>query len=108
MLGQRDGTSTYATGASLNEDLLPLLRVGLLDQYLPSRQCHQRNGSSFFHRETLGLERQGGFLDGDEFSECTDPKIIRPRIDLVAQLELPHARTDLDHHPRYVVAQDER
>jgi hypothetical protein len=40
-----------------------------------SRQTHQRNGSGFFHRETLGLERQGSFPDGDEFSERTDPKI---------------------------------
>ena len=107
MLGQLDGKSADAAGAGLDEDLLPLLQVGLLDQCLPCRQAHQRDGSGFFHREVLGLERKRCFLDRDELGERADAEVIRPRIDLVAHLELPHARADFDHHPGHVVAQDE-
>jgi hypothetical protein len=88
MLGQLDGKGADTAGAGLNEDLLPLLQFGFLDQCLPSRQSYKRNGGGFLHRQTLGLERQRCLLDGDEFSERADPEIIRPRIDLVTQLEL--------------------
>ena len=44
--------------------------------------------------------RRGNFKD---LSERTDPEIIRPRIDLIARLELPHPRTRFDHDACHVV-----
>ncbi len=107
MLGQLDGEAADSAGARLDEDLLPLLQVGSLDQCLPRRQGHQGNGSRFHHREVLGPVRQRAFLDGNELGERADSKIVYPRVDLVADLELLHARADLGHHARHVVAQDE-
>ena len=108
MPGQLDGKGAHAAGACLDEDLLPLLQPGLLDERLPGRQGHQGNGSGFFHREAAGFQRQRGFLDRDEFSERADPQIVRSRIDLVPGLEQPHESADPDDFPGNVVAQDER
>ena len=50
----------------------------------PPEEC------GFFHREALGLERQGSLLDGDEFSERTDPK-SPAELDLIACRMLKNA-----------------
>ena len=56
---------------------------------------------------SLGLSASDVLFDRDEFGERADPEVIWPRIDLIARLELLHARADLDHHPGHVVTQDE-
>src|SRR5436309_6337115 len=48
------------------------------------------------------------FFDRTEFRECTDSPLRRPRIDFVAGLESTHSRSDPDHDPGHVMAQNER
>ena len=55
----------------------------------------------------LELDGERCLLDRDEFSERADPEIVRPRVDLVARLELPHPRSRLRHDACDAVAKDE-
>jgi hypothetical protein len=84
MLGQLDGKSAYAAGASLNEDLLSLLQLAF--STVPAKPSSPpeewKRASSIV---SPWLERERSFLDADELSERTDPKVIRPRIDLIAR-----------------------
>src|SRR6202022_1412303 len=78
------------------------------DQRLPGGQADQGNVSRFFHAECFGLDRHVIFLDRTEFRECPDSPVSRPRIDFVAGLESTHPRSDPDHDPGHVMAQNER
>ena len=108
VLGELDCKCSHAAGAGVDEDFLSLLQVRSFDQRLPGGQADQRDGSRFFHGERLRLDRHVVFVHRDEFRESTDPILMRPRIDLVAGLESPHARSDLGHDAGHIVAQDER
>ena len=61
-----------------------------------------------FHGDVFGFDRHRVFLDGNQFSERTNTKVIGPGVYLVAHLELAYARPDTDHHTCHIVAQDER
>ena len=90
MLRQLNRECSNAARARVDEDFLPFLQVGSLDQRLLSGQAYQRNGSCFFHGELLGRNRDGIFIHRDEFGEGTDSILGRPCIDLVARLESPY------------------
>ena len=60
------------------------------------------------HGEGCGLHRHVRFFDCNEFRECTDSPVGRPRVDFVAGLELTDSRSDADHNPGHVMAQNER
>ena len=66
------------------------------------------DGSRFFHGELSWFECQGIFFDRNKFGESTDSKVIRPGIDLITRLELPHSRPDSDYDAGHVVTQGER
>jgi hypothetical protein len=108
MLGQLNGESAHAARACLDEDFLPFLQLGHLDQRLPRDQTHQRDGGRFLHRESLGLVRQRSLFDRNQLGEAANPEVIGPRIDRIARLELPHARAHPDHHAGHIVPQDQR
>ena len=109
MFRQLDGEGADTAGARLDEDLLPGLQLGHLDECLPSGQANQRNGSRFFHAECCRLDRHIAFVHGDEFCEGPNPVLIRSRIDLVAGFEAPHLRAHLDHKVvSHVVAENKR
>ena len=55
MLGKLDGKCPDATGAGLDEDLLPGLHLGNLHKRLPRSQPYQRDGGRFLHADALGL-----------------------------------------------------
>src|SRR2546430_2755044 len=59
-------------------------------------------------KPTRGMDRHVSFFDRTEFRECTDSPVSQPRIDFVAGLESPHSRSDPDHDPGHVMAQNER
>src|SRR5207249_261317 len=99
---------SHATGAGVDEDFLPLLQVCSFNQRLPGGQANQRDGSGFLHGEFLWLERHVVFIHRNEFRESADPIFMRPRIDLVAELESPHVGPDPDHDPSHIVSQNER
>ena len=94
--------------SAASQDLLSWLQTRSFDQRLPGSQTHQGNGSRLRHGEGFGLDRQIGFVDGNEFRECANSPVRRPRIDLVAGAESTHARSDPDDDPGNVVAQDDR
>ena len=64
MLGQLDGKGADAAGAGLDEDLLPLLQAGLLDQRLPCRQAHQRMEAASSIVRPRGLSASDASLTG--------------------------------------------
>ena len=86
----------------------PWFQVRSFDQRLPRGQADQRDGSRFCHGEGCGLHRHVVFFDRNEFRECADSPVGRPRIDFVAGLESTHSRSDADHDPGHVMAQNER
>ncbi len=86
----------------------PFFRSRSFDQDLPGSQADQRDGSRFFHRQVLWLDRHIVLIHRNEFRERADPVFIRPRIDLVAGLEPPHTRSDLDHDPSRFISENER
>jgi len=92
----------------MDENSLPFLQVGYLDQRLPKGQADQRDGSRFFHGELAGHNRDGIFIHRDEFGEGTDSILWRPCIDLVARLESPHSRSHSDHDASHIITQNER
>ena len=47
------------------------------------------------------------FFHRNEFRECADSPVSRPRVDFVAGLESMHSRSDPDHDPGHVMAQHE-
>ena len=108
MLRQLNGERPHAAGTRVDEDSLPLLQVGALDQHLPGGQPHQRDGRGLFHGEVLRLHGHIRFIHGNELGERPDPILMRPRIDLVARLEPPHAPSDPDDNAGDVVAEDQR
>src|SRR5688500_18904830 len=75
-------------------------------QRLPGGESHQRDGGGFFHADVVGLQRHVGFIHGNEFRECSDAMIARPRIDLVARLEPPDLGAILGVDPGDNVAQN--
>ena len=85
-----------------------MFQIRSFDQRLPGGQADQRDGSRFFHGECFGLDRHVVFFDRNELRECTDSPVSRPRIDFVAGLESTHSRSDPDHDPGHVMAQNER
>jgi hypothetical protein len=62
MLRQLNRECSDTARARVDENLLPFLQVGSLDQRLPSGQADQRDGSRFFHVEFLGHNRDGIFM----------------------------------------------
>src|SRR5438045_2977051 len=108
MLGQLNGNGSDTTGARVNEHFMPCRKLRSFDQHLPGGQADQRDGSRFFHSEVFGLLRHGIFLDCNAFRERPDAIVVWPRIDLVAWLESPHARSDSDDDPSHFIAQNER
>ena len=92
----------------MDENFLSLFQTRSLDQRLPGSQANQGDGRRFFHGEGFGLDRHVIFFDRDELRECTDSPVSRTRIDLVAGLESAHSRSDPDHDPGHVMAQNER
>jgi hypothetical protein len=60
------------------------------------------------HGHCFGLDRHVILVDRNEFRECTDAPVSRSRIDFVTGLESTHSRSDPDHDPGHVMAQDER
>ena len=107
MFGELDGKSPDAAGTGLNEDFLAGLHLAHLDQCLPRGQPHQRDGRRVRHVEVFGLQRHVGFIDGDEFSECADAVIARPREDLVPYLKAHDLGPSLDNCSGDVVPQNE-
>src|SRR6266536_3128093 len=108
MLRQLNRNCSDTTGTSMDEDFLPLLKIRPFDQCLPCGQADQRNGSCLFHSEFLRYHRHGIFIHRDEFREGPDPILGWPRINLIANLEPPHSRSDLNHDSRHIIAQNER
>ena len=47
-------------------------------------------------------------MHGNQFRKRTDAEVSRPRIDLVADFELPHTRPDPGHDPGHVMTQHKR
>lgn len=60
------------------------------------------------HSEALWLQRQVGFIDGNQFRKRPDAAIARPGIDLVTHLEAMDLRSDPSDYSGHVVPQDER
>src|SRR5688572_6569741 len=108
MLRQLNGERSHAAGTRVDEDSLPFLDVGALDQNLPGGQPHQRDGRGLFHREVPWLRGHIRFVHGDELGERSDPILMRPAIHFVARLEPSHAPPDADNDSRDVVAEDQR
>ncbi len=73
----------------MDQDFLPWLELCRLDQHLPRGRRRQRNGGSVCHVHVAGVEREGIFLQRDQFGEAADVIIWWAREDLVANLELP-------------------
>ena len=86
----------------------PFFRLRFLDQRLPGGQSNQRDGGRLFHREVPGFLRDRIFFDRDQLGERTDAILVWPCIDFVTGFESPHSRSDFEHDPSHVVAQDER
>jgi hypothetical protein len=59
----------------MDENFLPLLQLGSLNQHLPGRQPHQGDGSRFLHGEVAGLQRHVVFVYGDKLCERACPAI---------------------------------
>jgi hypothetical protein len=94
--------------ARVDENLFASRQIRSFDQRLPRRQADQGDRCRFFHREGFRLDRDVGFFGRNELRECTDSPVSRPRIDFVAECESSHSRSDPDHDPGDVMAQDER
>jgi transposase InsO family protein len=108
MLGELDGNRPYSARTGLNEDHLARFNLGNLNERLPCRQCHQRDGRCLHHVEVLGPRRYVGFIDSNEFGECADCMIAWPRIDRITHLELPDLGSSPDYGSGDIVPQDER
>src|SRR3989449_1271392 len=107
-LSQLNGKCAHTTRTRVDENLLSLFQIRSFDQRLPGGQADQGDGSRFFHGECFGLDRHVILFDRTEFRECTDSPVSRARIDFVAGLESTHSRSDPDHDPGHVMAQNER
>src|SRR5438128_11807093 len=107
-LSQLNGKCAHTTRTRVDENLLSLFQIRSFDQRLPGGQADQGDGSRFFHGECFGLDRHVILFDRTEFRECTDSPVSRARIDFVAGLESTHSRSDPDHDPGDVMAQNER
>ena len=82
----------------MDENLLSGLEIRPIDQCLPRGQADQRYRSRRLHGEFSRLESHIVFPHCDEFREGDDSSSVRPRLQLVAGLEIPHIIPNLDDH----------
>src|SRR5207247_2415038 len=99
---------SHTSRACVYENFLSWFHTRSFDQHLPRGQADQGDGGRFFHAECFWFDRHVIFFDCNELRECTDSPVSRPRIDFVAGLESTHSRSDPDHDPSHVMAQNER
>ncbi|MNI74355.1 hypothetical protein D3C73_1304360 [compost metagenome] len=83
MLGELDGDGANTAGTGVNKDLLAFLQPGCFNQHLPGRQCDQGEGSSFFHADIFGFQRECIFFHSNKLGESAYALLRRARVDFV-------------------------
>ena len=108
VLGELDDGGAQPAGAGVDEDLLPGLDLGEVDQGLPGGQRDQRDGCGLVQSERGRLEGDVVLVDGDVLGEGPDAQVAGSGVDLVADLEVRDVGPDLGHDAGDVVAEHER
>jgi hypothetical protein len=83
------GEAAHASGCTVNQNLLPLAQCSRVEERLPRRQSHHRDGSRADMVNRLWLERCFRFLSYDVFRISAFAAVgdIRACINLIAFLE---------------------
>lgn len=108
MLRDLDDRGAQAAGAGVDQDLLPGLDVGEVDQRLPCGQGDQWDRGRLLEGERSRLDRDVVRVDGDLLGERADAEVARPGVDLVAHGEAADVGTHLRDDAGDVVAEGER
>src|SRR5437899_2325337 len=102
--------AAHASGRTVNQNPLALVQPSLVEERLPCRQSHYRNGSGVDMVNRLWLERRFCFLDNDvlcisAFAAAGD---IRASVNLITVLEFGDAGTHCFDNTRNIPTRNER